>query len=156
MQFPLVIELRRSRLRVFLLVLSHGTAVVACWLLPWPLAWRGVVLLLVALSLLRALRPERIVGLRLAAPDRLACRLADGRLVGATVQAESSVFTRLIVLRLRLDEEGRPGRPCALVIVPDQLEAQQFRRLRVCLRWRAEHEPKPKPMPKSDADGPVA
>ena len=150
MQFPLVIELRRSRLLVFLLVLIHGTAAVAGGLLPWPLAWRSVVLLLVALSLVRALRPERIVGLRLAAPDRLECRLADGRWVAATAQAESSVFAQLIVLRLCLDEDGRPGRHCALVILPDQLEVQQFRRLRVCLRWRAESDSR------SDADGPSA
>ena len=152
MQFPLVIELRRSRLLVFLLVLIHGTAVVACWLLPWPLAWRGAVMLFVALSLLRALHPAYVVGLRLAAPDRLECRLADGHLVGATVQAQSSVFARLIVLRLRLDEEGKPGRFRALVILPDQLETQQFCRLRVCLRGLAGDEPRSR----GDAGGPPA
>ena len=140
MQFPLLIELRRSRHLVYLLVLIHGTAAVAGWLLPWSLAWRGVLLLLVALSLLRALRPARIVGLRLPSPDRLECRLADGRWVGATVHAESTVFAQLVVLRLRLDEEPRSRRRYTLTILPDQLDKQQFRRLRVCLRWRTEPE----------------
>ena len=147
MQFPLTIELHRSKLLLSLLLLIHATAAVAGGLLPWPLSWRGVLFLLVVLSLVRALRPPRVVGLRFRAHDRLECRLRDGRWVGAAVEAESSVFAQLVVLRLRLDEGekadkgGMRRRRCALVILPDQLAAQDFRRLRVCLRWQAGGEP---------------
>lgn len=142
MQFPLNIELHRSKRLVFLLLLIHGAAVACCWVLPWPLAWRSVAVLLVVLSLVRALRPARVVGLRLPARDRLECRLADGRLVPAQALPESTVHSALVVLRLRLELQGKRGRRCTLVILPDQLDRQRFRRLRVCLRWQAEAGPK--------------
>ena len=165
MQFPLHIELHRSKLLFFLLLLIHATAAIACGLLPWPLPGRGVLLLLVLLSLVRALRRPRVVGLRVRAHDRLECRLADGRWVSAAVRAESSVFAQLVVLRLQLDEGeddskgGTQQRRCALVILPDQLDAQDFRRLRVCLRWQADGEPRSRrsrpPTAGNDADGPA-
>ena len=101
---------------------------------------RGILLLAVGISLGCALRPSRIVGLRLAARDRLECLLAGGDRVAATVLADSTVFTRLIVLRLRLGEETRVS---SLAVLPDQMSAPQFRLLRLWLRWHAE--------PKEDA-----
>ena len=162
MQFPLTVELHRSKLLFSLLVLIHATAGIATGLLPWPLPWRAVLLLLVLLSLVRALRPPRVVGLRFRAHDRLECRLADGRWVGAAVQPESSVFAQLVVLRLHLGDGemgghgGTQRHRCALAILPDQLSAPDFRRLRVCLRWAVGGESGSNPpAARNDADGPA-
>lgn len=113
----------------------HAIAAGCLVALPWPWLLRGVLLLLVAGSLGYALRPSRIVGLRLAARDRLECLLAGGDRVAATVLDDSAVFSRLIVLRLRIGEEARAS---SLVLLPDQLPAEQFRLLRLWLRWHAE------------------
>jgi len=134
-QFPIAIGLHRSIFLVILQVLAHAVAAGCLVVLPWPWMLRGVFLLLVGGSLGYALRAPRIVGLRLAAADRLACLLADGDCVAATVLADSAVFSRLIVLRLRLGEETRVS---SLVLLPDQMSAEQFRVLRLWLRWHAE------------------
>lgn len=113
----------------------HAVAAGCLVALPWSWLLRGVFLLLLAGSLGYALRAPRIVGLRLAARDRLECLLADGDRAAATVLADSTVFSRLIVLRLRVGEEARVS---SLVLLPDQMPAEQFRVLRLWLRWHAE------------------
>ena len=140
MQFPISIGLHRSTLLITLLVLLHTVAAGCLVALPWPLILRLLLLALVGLSLACALRPPRVTGLRLAARDRLECLLADGDRVIATALADSTVFTRLIVLHLRIGQEKRAS---SLVLLPDQMSAEQFRLLRLWLRWHAE--------PKDDA-----
>ena len=135
MQFPIVIGLHRSILLVILLVLVHAVAAGCLVVLPssWPL--RCLLLLAVGCSLVCALRSPRIVGLRLAARDRLECLLAGGDRLAAKVLDDSAVFSLLIVLRLRIGEETRVS---SLVLLPDQLSTEQFRALRLWLRWHAE------------------
>lgn len=133
MQFPIVIGLHRSLLLSILLVLMHAMAAVCLVVLPW--LWCCVLWLALACSLHCALRSPRVVGLRLAARDRLECLLADGDWLAATVLADSTVFARLIVLRLRIGEEQRES---SLVLLPDQMPADQYRLLRLWLRWHAE------------------
>jgi len=134
-QFPITIELRRSRLLVVLLVLAHGLAAVCVFALPWPWLLRGALLLAIGVSLGCALRPSRIIGLRLCAPDRLDGMLLEGSGLKLDLQPESTVFSQLIALRLRLGEAKRVS---SLVLLPDQMSAEQFRLLRLWLRWRAE------------------
>ena len=135
MQFPIAIGLHRSILFSVLQVLIHAVAAGCLVALPWPWLLRGLAVLLLCGSLGYALRPPRIIGLRLAARDRLECLLADGDRAAATVLADSTVFSRLIVLRLRVGEEARVS---SLVLLPDQMPAEQFRVLRLWLRWHAE------------------
>ena len=142
MQFPIVIVLHRSLLLSILLVTMHAVAAACVVALPWPLLWRCMVLLALAWSLGYALRSPGITGLRLAAGDRLECLRAGGDCVAATVLADNTVFPHLIVLRLRVGEEARVTR---LVLLPDQMPAEQFRVLRLWLRWHAE--------PKDDGAG---
>jgi hypothetical protein len=134
-QFPIVIGLRRSLLLSILLVTMHAVTAACIIALPWPLLWRGMVSLALACSLGYALRPPGIIGLRLVAGDRLECLRAASDCVAATVLADSAVFARLIVLRLRVGEEARV---ISLVLLPDQMPVEQFRALRLWLRWHAE------------------
>lgn len=133
MQFPIFIGLRRSRFFFCLLVVLHGVAAASLLALPWPPSLRYGLLVLVGLALGYALRPPRIVGLRFAAPDRLDCLLANGQHVVAKALPDSTVFSRLIVLRLRI---GAEKRVTGLVVLPDQTSLEQFRLLRLCLRWQ--------------------
>jgi hypothetical protein len=90
---------------------------------------------LVGVSLGYALRPARINGLQISGRSRLDCLLVGGSRIGVAVLQDSTVFNRLIVLRLRIGEEKRVSK---LVLLPDHMSADQFRLLRLWLRWHAE------------------
>jgi len=134
-QFPISIELHRSFHLFLLLVLLHAIAAGCTIALPWLWSLRCVLLTLVALSLGFALRPSRIHGLQISGRCRLDCLLVDGSRVGAAVLQDSTVFNRLIVLRLRIGEEKRVSK---LALLPDHMSADQFRMLRLWLRWQTE------------------
>ncbi len=135
MQFPFVIKLHRSRLLFTILCLFHTLAIGCVIALPWPWLLRGLLSGLIGLSLANTLRPVRIVGLHLSARNSLDAQLADGNRATLTIKPDSTVFNRLIVLRLNIDEEKRVS---TLVLLPDQMPDEQFRLLRICLRWRAD------------------
>lgn len=132
MQFPIHIELRRSRLLSFLLLFFHALAVGCLLALPWPVAAHLPLLGLLVVSAVLALRPSGIVGLRLAENGGIDCIFAGAGRVAAEVRPESTVFGGLIVLRLLVGEERRAKN---LTLLPDSLTAGQFRVLRVWLRW---------------------
>lgn len=135
MRFPLHIELRRSRLLSALTVVLHGVAGVCLLFVPWPPALRYLLLLVVVLSAWFVLRGPRFVGLCLLDNHALACRLASGEHIPVVVQPDTVVCSRLIVLRVR---DGDTGRRCSLTLLPDSLPADQFRLLRLWLRWRTD------------------
>lgn len=135
MQFPVCIELQRSHFLTLLLVLFHTLATGSVIALPFDWLLRSVLLLVIGWSLWYSLRPSRILGLRISERDGLDARLADGNRVALTALSDSTVFTRLIVLRLRIGEEKRVS---GLALLPDQMSAEQFRWLRLWLRWHTE------------------
>jgi hypothetical protein len=72
------------------------------------------------------------VSLRLA-PNRLvAVTLADGRILAGHVRSSSYVSARLTTLVWRADGERRSRH---ILILPDMVSADAFRRLRVMLRY---------------------
>ena len=132
MQFPVSIELRRSRFLSLLLVLVHVLAAGCVAVLPWTWPLRVLLLVLVGASLWHALRSHVIVGLCIYGRDRLDCLLADDTRAVLAIQPDSTVFHQLIVLRLRVGEQKRISH---LTLLPDQMSAEQFRVLRLWLRW---------------------
>lgn len=131
--FPIHIELRRSRFLTFLLCFFHTLAAISVLVLPWSWVLRFVLIVLLGVSLWRALRRSSICALRLSERGAVDCLLTDGARIAASVCGDSTVFSRMIVLRLRLDESGRTEN---LVLLSDSLSAEQFRLLRLFLRWR--------------------
>lgn len=136
---PLRITLRPSRQLAWLL----GTVVPGCvavaLLLPLPrwVAWGLAVVL--ALCLLHAwardvsLRLQSsFCALELDAHGCLRCRTRDGCWHEVQVLPTSTVTSWLAILNFRLE-----GRRFArhLVLLPDMLNGDDFRRLRVWLRW---------------------
>ncbi|MEF8734418.1 MAG: protein YgfX [Candidatus Accumulibacter meliphilus] len=136
MQFPIDIALCRSRLLFVLTALLHALAAACLFVLPWPLSIRLLLLAIVALSLwLQIWRPSRVVGLRLAASGELSCHFANGDQVFVRVQPDTVVFSQFLVLRVRAGESGRLE---TLALFPDSMSTEQFRLLRLWLRWRVD------------------
>lgn len=135
MQFPIHIVLHRSRLLVVLLLLFHALAASSVIGLPWAWPVRYVLLFLLGFSLWNALKAPKILGLRLSADGSLVCRLADGEPAEALLLPDSAAFRQLIVLRMRI---GDAWPITSLVLLPDSMPADQFRVLRLWLRWCGE------------------
>lgn len=132
MQFPIHIELRRSRLLVFFLLLFHALATACVIALAWPWPLRSLLLVLIAVSAWHNLRPQKIIGLRLAGDGGLDCLFAGGERTATLVLPDSTVFNHLIVLRLRV---GDLRCVVSLVLLPGSISVEQFRVLRLWLRW---------------------
>lgn len=128
---PLTITVAPSRYLPWGLMVLHGLALAAAWLAQLPMPVK------IALSLL-LLASAGMNFLRRAAPVRLRCD-KDGQLSlhahGAwhplTLAAPPVLLPVLTILRLRrADQKTR-----SLLILPDSLPEEDFRRLRVWLRW---------------------
>lgn len=84
-------------------------------------------------SLVGAMREREVVDLHGRRDGSLAVRSGDDW-VEARLLPDSTVLPWLVVLRYRLPDARGPG---ARVVLPDSLPADDFRHLRVWLRWRA-------------------
>jgi len=137
-QFPIQIELRRSRLLLPLLLAVHVLALASVAGLPWPWEIRALPVVAIGVSAVSALydaaRPAGILALRLSDKRGIACIVAGGDPVPATVLPGSTVFGCLIVLRVRM---GETGGVTSLPLLPDSMSAEEFRALSLWLRWQA-------------------
>ncbi len=132
MQFPVFIELRRSRLLLLLLFFFHCLALGCVFVLPWPGLIQVLLGFLVIGSAARTARPPESRALRLAEGGGIEQVLAGGVRETATVLPDSTVFSQLIVLRLQC---GDAGRIVKLALLPDTMRDDEFRTLRLWLRW---------------------
>ncbi len=139
MQLPLTLSLRRSRRLTVRLAAAHAMAAAA--VLPLSLPWWLKIVLLTAIlgstwrSLIRLRGPRRICRLTLKDDGQLAFSRADGSAGEARLHPQTTVMAFLCVLLLRVR-----GRVEALVLLPDALDAEDFRQLRLWLRWRGARE----------------
>jgi toxin CptA len=129
------LHLRPSRQLSWLLGAAHAAAMGVSW--AAPLAWwlsLGLSLAVLAslgLSLRRALAPPRGLELR---PDGSAAlqdrrdRWTEVRILGSSFVSPALTVLNLAAAGTRLQR--------VVVIAPDALPADEFRRLRVWLRWR--------------------
>lgn len=131
---PLRLELKPSRYVRYGLFVLHLTLLAVVPALPNPF-YMGLYLGLILLSVLRLRQSPQIQRLvwrsdgfwEIDAEDRFAC-----------LAAPPCVYPGLVILRLQWVEWQLSGRCLApLVILPDSLDEQSFRRLRVRLRFCA-------------------
>lgn len=134
-----VMELRPSRQLALVLGSAHLSALLVLALLPlalWLQASGAVVLLLSAAHAIRhhALRRGRHAAVALHFTDReqLRVRMRDGSWHAGRVLGSSTVGASLTLLNIALD--GR-RLPVHVILPVDSLAADDFRRLRVWLRW---------------------
>jgi Membrane-bound toxin component of toxin-antitoxin system len=133
---PLRLEPGVSRRLGGFLMLSHGAALAVlpfCGLPPLPVA---AIALGVVLSWLRTRRrevlrrdPDAIHALVWEEGNRVRLTLRSGQETGATLRPFVYMQPRLVILHFRRDD----GHAARLVLLPDMLDADSFRRLRVRL-----------------------
>ncbi|MDD5241781.1 MAG: hypothetical protein PHG47_08700 [Sulfuricella sp.] len=136
----LTVAVGASRWLAGLLAGMHGFAAVMCWLVPLPLWFAVLLTVLLAGSAWHVLRrdgfrtlPNSLVAVRLHADGRCAFKIRGETWHQATLLGSSFVSPYLTVLNLQ-PEGKRFARH--LVILPDAVNAADFRRLRVWLKWR--------------------
>ncbi len=134
MTSPLPLRCQPSRSLLGILLGLHLLAAAALFLagLPDWARWAGVLTLAVGAAF--QLRRQETTELRLEPDGSLLLRSGEDEWRPAAVLAQTSVSPWLSVLRYRLEGEGRAR---SLAVLPDSLPADDFRRLRVWLRWRA-------------------
>ncbi len=139
------INLRPSRILTAILVLAHGTAiamVVLAGMPPW-LASIAIVALVVDLvfnvrqtAWLRA--PDALIALEITSDENFSIQTRRGEWIECDVLGSTYVTSFLTILNLKAMDGGRAMRA---VILPDSLDAEEFRQLRVRLRWKRAPQP---------------
>jgi toxin CptA len=139
LQRSLQIRLEPSRRLTAALGLAHLGLALALLPLPWPAGWRvaGMAVVLAGAVpgiVMHARRRSRSAVVRLEVRPDGAIRLQhrDGRQSDGVVHGDSIVTPWLTVIGVTV-----PGRwrSTYVVVVPDAIDAEDFRRLRVRLRW---------------------
>lgn len=139
MGMQLSYKLRPSRSLTLLFFLLCALSLVSIWKLPLPVA--GLLLLTVAAIcwigyyLLRDANlsmGHSCVAFRLEGQEEIVLVLRNGLHVPVKVSADTLVTPSLVILNVVLKEQrGRRS----LLILPDTMGEESFRRLRVALKW---------------------
>lgn len=138
MQTTLHLELRPSRWLIAYILLAHGLGLGLVWApsLAWPLTL--TLSALVVLSLWHNLtlygwrkHPRAVAAIRLHADFSVEAQVA-GQWQSCVLAASSYVGTYLLILQLR---SSAWYWPCTVIVLPDNLDADLFRRVRIWLRW---------------------
>jgi toxin CptA len=134
------LRLRPSRALTWLFAGGHVLASAALWLAPFAAAWSLAGSLALAAHLVWVLRLHAwrnaagsVVELELRENCSVSALSRAGGWMEYQVSRETFVSPLLTVLDVRA-ETGHRGR--SVLITPDSLDADSFRRLRVWLRWR--------------------
>lgn len=139
------ITLRPSWILTAILAAAHGGAiavVVAVGMPPW-LQWIAVTALVVNFTwdvrrsaLLRS--PDAVVAIEIAADDAFSIQTRRGGWIECKVLGSTYVTAFLSILNLEAQGSGGTRRA---VILPDSIDAEDFRKLRVWLRWKRDPQP---------------
>ena len=139
---PVRIELRRSRRALALIVAAHAATGALLALLPLPLELRiGCLSALIGAavhSILRITGRRGVASLVVGIDRRMAATTRGGTACEGEVLADSYVGSRLTTIVWRPDGARRAR---TLLLLPDALGAEDFRRLRVVLRYGRSIEP---------------
>ena len=137
MQLPVLLTLRPSRRLDILLLAAHLGALAALSAISIPDWIKMTLLLLICCSAgiawQRARGRSRIVSLTLRADGKLEYARLNGESGEAQPHPHTTVTPQLTLLLLRFGKRLE-----ALVLMPDSLPAEEFRQLRLWLRWRVE------------------
>lgn len=146
----LIIRLKPSRRLAVVLGLAHFTAIGLLWPLALPVMIKLAGSMLLTVSLAFYVRhyawltsPGSVTGLELALEpsDEMTCVLETqrGERIACALLGSSFVAPYLMVLELSPLEPSKSWRKFftrSVVILPDGIDAEEFRQLRVLLRWK--------------------
>ena len=136
MRLPLSLSPRRSRLLTVVQWLAHALAAVAIAAAELETLIKLALWILVAVSFWRQSRPCLPAQILLKADGRLILVERDGGCREAMVETDTTVYSWLVVLRLKVD-----GRRLALSLPFDSLDGNGHRKLRLWLRWLTVNAP---------------
>jgi toxin CptA len=132
-------KLRPSRSLTLLFFLLCALSLVSIWSLPLPVA--GLLLMTVAAMcwisyylLLEAnlSMGQSCVAFRLEGQEEIVLVLRNGLHVSGRVSADTLVTPSLVILNVALKKQSGKR---SLLILPDTMGVESFRRLRVALKW---------------------
>jgi toxin CptA len=123
--------LKPSRRLLLIQSLAHLVAAGAVLAANLPAWLAAVLLLLTGASLARMRRPPAVASLALRGDGSIEIVGADGTASEAVVHPHTLVLSFLVVLLYRCQ-----GRLRALTLLGDSLAEEDFRQLRLWLRWR--------------------
>ncbi|WP_090721576.1 protein YgfX [Nitrosomonas sp. Nm166] len=136
----LFIHRQPSHLLAILLNLTHFAAVGLLWPLTLPLDIKMVIVAMLLMSLIYYLRQDALLTsntavVAFALSDEMQCTLTTraGKQIICKVQGDTFVAPYLTVLNLKPAGKFLMR---SVVILPDSIDAQEFRQLRVWLRWK--------------------
>ncbi|MEK7736261.1 MAG: protein YgfX [Pseudomonadota bacterium] len=136
MQLPVVLTLQPSRQLALLLLLAHAAALIVVIAIVLPIWVKPTLLLAIGISAWRNLRSlhdlRRIARLTLRSDGRLEYYRSNEESGEARIHPHTTVTAWLCVVLLR---HGK--RIEVLVVMPDALNDEDFRQLRLWLRWQA-------------------
>ena len=120
--------------------LVHFLAGVLLWLVPLPALGKSMITLAIAVSLVFLLARDAalhatnaIVALDIREDDTISYRTRSGEWVDCELLESSYVSPRLTIVNLRPHGRRRKRR---VILVPDNVDPRDFRRLRLWLRWK--------------------
>jgi toxin CptA len=135
------LPLTPSRRLAAILLAGHAAVAVLLVLLDMAAVWKAAALALVCASLVLELRvalhagARAVTALQIAVDDGFSIRTRGGGWQACEVLGSTYVTAWLTVLNLRV---GGARRIRSVVILADSMAADDFRRLRTWLRWRAQ------------------
>jgi toxin CptA len=137
-RFPPVMLQPAWRL-AFVLVLVHTGIGGLLLFMPLPYWMLGMLMACVLVSAVHAVRghalrrnPRSVTSLRFHNREQVEIGRRDGSRQSGCILGSSTAGTLLTVLNIRLEQQRRPEH---VVVTRDSLDDDEFRRLRVWLRW---------------------
>ena len=123
-----------------MLAAAHGAAIAMIALVSLPLWLQLIALAALVLSLMFYVRqyallrsPNAVVAIDIASDDALSIQTRSGGRIECKVLGSTYVTAFLAVLNLREKDSGAVRRA---VILSDSVDKEDFRKLRVWLRWK--------------------
>ncbi len=136
----MIVHLKPSKQLAIILTLAHCVVTPLVWLLSIAFTLKCVITFLLIISLYYYLRQDALINFPWSVTlfkliDAKRCELVtrNGCTVECAVLGISYVSAYLTVLVLRPVQHWRLR---SVVIVPDNVDAEEFRRLRIMLRWK--------------------
>jgi hypothetical protein len=130
--------LRPSRIFIWFLFASGLLLLTVLSQLVWESAWVIVCDVLVVAALVfvamrdaRLMMAQSFVLFRLESKNEITLVQRNGRRLTGTISSGGVVTPMLVLLDINVDEYGRRS----LVLAPDSMGREEFRRLRVALTW---------------------
>lgn len=127
----------------------HLVAAGLLWIVPIPVLGKGAFTLAIAVSLVYFLARDAalhaanaIVALELKDGGGISFHTRDGGWADCELSGSSYVSPRLTIVNLRPRGKGRTRR---VILVPDNVDPRDFRRLRMWMRWKSEAGQEPAP-----------